>query len=68
MIGLRCFRSELIALTKPDTDMSLVRAISWRLFQKASSTLMLVLCPAMTSERLGIADFCFHLPGEDDTA
>src|SRR5262249_2713358 len=33
------------------------RAISFRLLQKASSRLMLVLCPAITTERLTIKDF-----------
>jgi hypothetical protein len=49
---LGCFRSELIALIKPDADMLLARAISPMSFQKASSTLTLVLCPAMKTERL----------------
>jgi hypothetical protein len=53
---LGCFRSELMAVTKADKDMSRARAIFLRSLQKAASTLTFVLRPAMKIERLGIAD------------
>src|SRR6266436_9588826 len=59
---LPCCRSESIAATRSDKVMSRPPAISLRPFQKASSRLTLVLCPAMTMERLTTGDFIARPP------
>ena len=56
---LLCFLLESITATKSYNFVSRSRAISLRLFQKASSTLMLVLCPAI---RIGLYDDERFLP------
>src|SRR6266481_2348391 len=59
---LPCCRSESIAATRSDKVMSRPPAISLSPFQNASSRLTLVLCPAMTMERLTTGDFIARLP------
>jgi hypothetical protein len=53
---LLCGRSESTAVTRLDTVMFRPLAISFRLFQYASSRVTLVLWPATTIERLTIRD------------
>jgi len=55
-------RPESIDATRSDKVARRLIAISFSPRQKASSRLMLVLCPAMTIERLMTADFIAHLP------
>src|SRR5581483_3003576 len=50
-------RSESIAATSSESVMFRPWAISFSPFQNASSRLTLVLCPAMTIERLTTGDF-----------
>src|SRR5215468_3309781 len=59
---LPCCRSESIVATRSDNVMSRPPAISLRTFQKGSSRLTLVLCPAMTMERLTTGDFIARPP------
>src|SRR5215467_12141506 len=54
---LPCCRSESIDATSSDNVMSRSPAISFSPFQNASSRLTLVLCPAITIERLTTGDF-----------
>src|SRR5580704_5593082 len=48
--------------TSSDNVMCRPTAISFSPFQKASSRLTLVLCPAITIERLMTGEFIAHLP------
>src|SRR5262245_16386341 len=57
-----CRRSESMVATSSDSVMSRPPAISFSPFQKASSKLTLVLCSAMTLERLTTGDFIDRLP------
>src|SRR5262252_10816581 len=52
-----CRRPPSIVATRSESVMLRAEAISLRPFQKASSRLTLVLCPAMTIERLTTGDF-----------
>src|SRR6185312_117131 len=54
-------RSVSMLATRSDSVASLWPAISFRPFQNASSRLTLVLCPAMTIERLTTGDFIGRL-------
>src|SRR5262245_60647852 len=58
---LPCWRSESIDATRSDNVNSRPPAISLRHFQNASSRLTLVLCPAMTIDRLTTGDFISDL-------
>src|ERR1700733_446222 len=58
---LPCGRPESMVATRSDNVMARLTAISFSPFQKASSRLTLVLCPAMTIERLMTGDFIAHL-------
>src|ERR1700728_1649569 len=59
---LPCWRSESIAATSSDKVIRRLTAISLSPLQNASSRLTLVLCPAMTMERLTTGDFIARLP------
>jgi hypothetical protein len=54
---LLCWRALSMSATNFDTVTPCVFAISFRLFQNASSRLTLVLCPLKTTDRLTINDF-----------
>src|SRR5437764_11806369 len=58
---LPCRRSASIEATSSDSVTLRVPAISLRQVQNASSRLTLVLCPAMTIERLTTGDFMARL-------
>src|ERR1700746_139415 len=57
-----CRRPPAMLATRSDSVMLRAEAISLRPFQKASSRLTLVLCPAMTIERLTTGDFIDRPP------
>src|SRR5438874_3563428 len=59
---LPCWRSESIVATRSDKVRSRPTAICLSPLQKASSRLTLVLCPAMTIERLTTGDFIARPP------
>src|ERR1022692_3288628 len=59
---LPCWRSESIVPTRSDRVMRRLTAMSFSPLQKASSRLTLVLCPAITMERLMTGDFIACLP------
>src|SRR5438309_2436449 len=59
---LPCWRSVSMDETRSDRVTLRSSAISLRLVQNASSRLTLVLCPAMTMERLTTGDFIGSLP------
>src|ERR1700738_5040412 len=57
-----CRRPPSMLATRSDSVMLRPEAISFRPFQKASSRLTLVLCPAITIERLTTGDFIDRPP------
>src|SRR5215471_17726614 len=59
---LPCWRSESIVATRSDSVILRPTAISLSPLQKASSRLTLVLCPAITIERLTTGDFIARPP------
>src|SRR3974390_1232715 len=59
---LPCRRPESIDATRSDNVVCRPTAISFSPFQNASSRLTLVLCPAITIERLITGDFITRLP------
>src|SRR5271169_131792 len=59
---LPCLRSESMLPTRSDSVTRRLVAISFSPRQNASSRLTLVLCPAITMERLTTGDFMAHLP------
>src|ERR1700740_1206795 len=58
---LPCLRSESMLPTRSDSVTCRLVAISFNPRQNASSRLTLVLCPAMTMERLTTGDFIARL-------
>jgi hypothetical protein len=54
---LACCLPVSMAATVSDTDISRLAAICLRAFQNASSMLILVLCPAITTDRFATNDF-----------
>src|SRR6516164_796871 len=61
-----CRRPPSMLATRSDSVMLRAEAISLRPFQNASSRLTLVLCPAMTIERLTTGDFIDRPPFRGD--
>src|ERR1700756_883118 len=61
-----CRRPPAMLATRSDRVMLRAEAISLRPFQNASSRLTLVLCPAMTIERLTTGDFIDRPPFRGD--
>src|SRR5580704_18450794 len=61
-----CRRPPSMVATRSDSVMLRPEAISFRPFQNASSRLTLVLCPAMTIERLTTGDFIDRPPFRGD--
>ena len=61
------WRSASIVASRCDNVSSRSSAISFSAYQNASSTLTLVLWPAMTIERLVTGDFIAHLPARNGT-
>src|SRR5262245_53089962 len=65
---LACFRSASMLSTRSEMLMSRPAAIFRRSFQNASSRLMLVLWPEMTTERFAIVDLIVVPPHASDIA
>src|SRR5579862_6065519 len=65
---LPCRRPESIDATRSDNVVRRPTAISLSPLQKASSRLTLVLCPAITIERLITGDFITRLPSRSGAA